>query len=63
MKRPRAGGRGTLAGSIMAFWVGEPVGPTVGSGPLAGALVAALRDEERGELANEMELLLPSARR
>ncbi|WP_438036675.1 hypothetical protein [Sorangium sp. So ce204] len=41
----------------------EPVGPMVGSGTLAGALVAALRDEERGELANEMELLLPSARR
>ncbi|WP_437746984.1 hypothetical protein WMF39_19375 [Sorangium sp. So ce1504] len=46
----------------MAFWVREPVGPMVGSGPLAGALVAALRHEERGELADRVELL-PSARR
>ncbi|WP_437900587.1 hypothetical protein [Sorangium sp. So ce124] len=62
MKRLRDEGRGTLAGSITAFWVREPVGPMVGSWPLAGALVAALRDEERGELADQMDLL-PSARR
>ncbi|WP_437977134.1 hypothetical protein WMF11_08685 [Sorangium sp. So ce295] len=61
MKRLRAEGRGTLAGSIMAFWVRELVGPMVGSGPRAGARVAALRSEDRGELgAGE---LLPSVRR
>ncbi|WP_437716303.1 hypothetical protein WMF45_07710 [Sorangium sp. So ce448] len=62
MKRLRAEGRDTLAESIMAFWVREPVGPRVGSGPLARALVAALRDEERGELTDQVELA-PSARR
>ncbi|WP_437718455.1 hypothetical protein WMF45_19720 [Sorangium sp. So ce448] len=62
MKRLRAEGRGTLAGAIMAFWVSELVVPTVGSRPLAGALVAALRDEDRGELADQVELL-PSATR
>ncbi|WP_438026046.1 hypothetical protein [Sorangium sp. So ce233] len=54
MKRLRAERRGMLAGSIVAFWVREPVGPRAGSGPLAGALVAALRDEERGELADQV---------
>ncbi|WP_129350746.1 hypothetical protein [Sorangium cellulosum] len=62
MKRLRAEGRGTLAGSIMAFWVRELLGPTVNSGPVAGALIAALRNQERGELAARVELL-PSARR
>ncbi|AUX19797.1 hypothetical protein SOCEGT47_063610 [Sorangium cellulosum] len=62
VERLQAEGRDRLAGSITAFWGCEPIGPMVGSGPLAGALIAALRKEERGELADQVELL-PSVRR
>ncbi|WP_437550942.1 hypothetical protein WME97_08285 [Sorangium sp. So ce367] len=62
MKWLRAEGRGTPAGSMMAFWMREPVEPMVGSGPPASALVAALRNEERGELADRVELLLRARR-
>ncbi|WP_434041101.1 MULTISPECIES: hypothetical protein [Sorangium] len=46
----------------MAFWVRELVEPVLDSGPLAGALVAALRNEDRGELADQVELLLGARR-
>ncbi|WP_437603658.1 hypothetical protein WMF28_18935 [Sorangium sp. So ce590] len=74
----RAHGRGALADTltsllrdasidrdpceIMARWLEELAGPMIDSGPLAAALVAALRNEKRGELADRVEPVL-SARR
>jgi hypothetical protein len=47
---------------IMALWLNELAGPMVDTGPLAAALVAALRKEKHEELAIAVAALLSAGR-
>ncbi|WP_437574556.1 hypothetical protein [Sorangium sp. So ce887] len=57
----RSEGRDVLAGSLMMFWARGIAGPIVDPARLAADLVAQLRVEGRGELADTIALLLRGA--
>ncbi|WP_437965093.1 hypothetical protein WMF04_36345 [Sorangium sp. So ce260] len=57
----RSEGRDVLAGSLMMFWARGIAGPIVDPARLAADLVAQLRAEERGDLADTIASLLRGA--
>lgn len=59
--RLRAEGRDTLAASIMMFWAREIAGPMVDPGQIAAELLARLRAQGHGELADTVAQLLRGA--
>jgi hypothetical protein len=61
MTRLQAEERDVFAGSLMAYWLEEMAGPIIEPRRLADALIARLRAEDRGEVADEIETLVRDA--
>jgi hypothetical protein len=61
LKRLRAEGRESLAGTIMVDWLEEIIGPIADPAQLAAAVIPRLRAEGRGEVADAVASLLDGA--